>query len=413
MRYAVRDAARQRTRTAPAVAAVAATVAGVVALGIGVSSDARENQETYQPSLAMGEGLVAAGYTSTGERLEPDWESLTSVVRRTLPDADTTSVQGIAAADADIYTQVGVPGSRQPVLSSYGSSLGASELVAADALPVLPGLSDEDREQAGRALADGRVVVFSDAPVDSDLVRLRVERYDVVGDGSPSTPIVRETLPATYLPVTLGTASAQLVMPASVARDLGLPVRTVGLLVNGTTISGDEEEQLSQAIAALGAESTLYVERGYLADDFTIIVLLVLGALGGVLVLGGTLTATLLALSDARPDLATLAAVGASPRARRGIAASYAMVVGVVGSVLGATVGFVPGLAAGVTLTHEGSGDYVVEGGGAIAVPAMSGPYLDVPWLLVLALVVVLPLLSAAMVAVGTRSRLPLVARAA
>ena len=32
-RYAVRDAARHRTRTVPAVAAVAATVAGVVALG--------------------------------------------------------------------------------------------------------------------------------------------------------------------------------------------------------------------------------------------------------------------------------------------------------------------------------------------------------------------------------------------
>ena len=47
------------------------------------------------------------------------------------------------------------------------------------------------------------------------------------------------------------------------------------------------------------------------------IVLLVLGALGGVLMLGGTLTATFLSLSDARPDLATLAAVGASPRTRR------------------------------------------------------------------------------------------------
>ncbi len=47
-----------------------------------------------------------------------------------------------------------------------------------------------------------------------------------------------------------------------------------------------------------------------------------------VLMLGGTLTATFLALSDARPDLATLSAVGASPRMRRGVAASYALVVG-------------------------------------------------------------------------------------
>ena len=44
------------------------------------------------------------------------------------------------------------------------------------------------------------------------------------------------------------------------------------------------------------------------------ILLLILGSLGAVLMLGGTLTTTYLALSDARPDLATLGAVGAAPR---------------------------------------------------------------------------------------------------
>ena len=43
LRYAVRDAARHRTRTVPAVAAVAATVAGVVALGI--ANDQRRGPE--------------------------------------------------------------------------------------------------------------------------------------------------------------------------------------------------------------------------------------------------------------------------------------------------------------------------------------------------------------------------------
>ena len=67
--------------------------------------------------------------------------------------------------------------------------------------------------------------------------------------------------------------------------------------------------------------------------------------------LGGTLTATFLALSDARPDLATLSAVGASPRTRRGVAAAYAVVVGGVGAVLGAAVGFIPGIAVTWPLT--------------------------------------------------------------
>ena len=85
-----------------------------------------------------------------------------------------------------------------------------------------------------------------------------------------------------------------------------------------------------------------YVERGYERPDEALIVLLVLGALGGVLMLGGTLTATFLALSDARPDLATLSAVGAAPRARRRVAAAYALVVGVVGAVLGRGGGLHP-----------------------------------------------------------------------
>ena len=58
--------------------------------------------------------------------------------------------------------------------------------------------------------------------------------------------------------------------------------------------------------------------------------------------LGGTLTATFLALSDARPDLATLSAVGAAPRTRRRVAAAYALVIGFVGAVLGAVVGLHP-----------------------------------------------------------------------
>lgn len=58
-RYAARDAARHRTRTVPAVAAVAATVAGVVALGIAVTSDEAENESTYAPTLAAsGQGAV-------------------------------------------------------------------------------------------------------------------------------------------------------------------------------------------------------------------------------------------------------------------------------------------------------------------------------------------------------------------
>ncbi len=411
VRYAVRDAARQRSRTAPAGAAVAATVAGVVTLGIGASSDAAESRSTYQPTLTSGSGVVTPGWSETGAPLPATWDAAETVVERALPDARTTAVVGLGDPDGDSYTEVLRPGSTQPVLSSYGSALGGSELVGDAAPPAVPGLSATTRERIRTALAAGRAVVFADEVGDSDTVRVRVDRVE--DDGS-TTPVARETLPATYVAVGGATAPAQLLLPPELARGLG-PTRTVGLVVDGTAISAAQEEAVAEGVAALGMQGSFYVERGYQADDEDVIVLLVLFALGAVLVLGGTLTATFLALSDARPDLATLAAVGASPRARRGIAASYAFVVGFVGSVLGAVVGAVPGLAVAVPLTSQGAdGVWTVEGSGSVSgAPPVTGPFLDVPWLLVLGLVVVLPLLTAALVGLLTRARLPLVARAA
>ena len=58
------------------------------------------------------------------------------------------------------------------------------------------------------------------------------------------------------------------------------------------------------------------------------------------------------------------------------------------------------------------TGYCVVEGSGSCTPTGVSvGPFLDVPWLMVLGLVVALPLLTAAVVGVFARSRLPLVAR--
>ena len=133
--------------------------------------------------------------------------------------------------------------------------------------------------------------------------------------------------------------------------ELGAEPATVALAVTGTCRE-QQEEAVNEALAAISESASLYVERGYQADDDD-------GhrparscsSLGGVLMLGGTLTATFLALSDARPDLATLSAVGASPRTRRGVAAAYAVVVGVVGAMLGAAVGFIPGIAVTWPLT--------------------------------------------------------------
>jgi putative ABC transport system permease protein len=398
LRFAVRDASRHRTRTVPAVAAVAATVAGVVALGIANASDAAESEATYTPRLAVGQGAV------NGWGLDQaTWDRIEAAVAREVPDATRTVVTGIPDQLPDGTSQmVGFRSDGHEVSpESWGSSLGPSVLVADRVPAVLPELDAADRERADAVLAAGGAVVFVSTPHEGEEVKVSLSQYGA--RGGRSHVVGSTTVPATFLDLDVPTAPGQGVLSSEAAEALGVDPTTTGLVVDGGVSPADQRD-VDEAIGAITEDAGFYVERGYQNSDETMILLLVLGALGGVLMLGGTLTATFLALSDARPDLATLAAVGASPRSRRGVAASYAVVVGFVGAVLGAAVGFVPGVAVTYPLTGA-SADYYpgVEG--------LPTHYLAVPWALIGALVVVLPLLTALVVGLCTRSRLPMVAR--
>ncbi len=408
LRYAVRDAARHRTRTVPAVAAVAATVAGVVALGIANASDAAENEATYTPSTTAN----AATLTSYGA--DPDWAAFRTLVNREVPGATVTAVRGLPSMDADgvsTYVQLGLPGSDAPLLASYGAALGSDLLVSDDGVPAaLVGIAAEARARASAALRADGLVVFttSTPPPGTDEVRVTVQTYDTPGDGSEAKER-QVTVPATFVRLEGTQAAPQAIASTATARSLGIPVESVGLVVSGVDLTEAEEESITEGVSAISAEASFRVERGYQAEDETRIVQLILATLGAVLMLGGTLTATFLALSDARPDLATLSAVGASPRARRGVAAAYALVVAVTGAALGAMVGFIPGIAISRPLTRGSGG--VIEGSGTVSELVATGPFLDIPWMLIVGLVVLLPLLTAAIVGLTARSRLPLVAR--
>ena len=393
LRYAARDAARHRSRTVPAVAAVAATVAGVVALGIATTSDEKQNEAGYTPSLVAGTGVV--------QGLSGDPETARRILEREIPDATLTEVRGLAvpAGGYDGVSLTLPDGSG--LLDSYGSSLGSDVLVSDGALPpALLAVPDSERTQVEKMLASGGMVAFTDLGVRGNRVRLAVRIYDQ--DSKRVGPAIRGTSPALVVPQAVTQAGPQAVLSTRAATRLGLPTRVVALAVSGTDITRQQEQDATEALAAASDTVSVYVERGYQADDKTRILQWVLFGLGALLMLGGTLTATFLALSDARPDLATLSAVGAAPRTRRGVAAAYAVVVGVIGAVLGAGVGFIPGVAVTYPLT-----------GHQWMPPGTDAPshFLAVPWAMILGLVVVLPLLTALVVGVCVRSRLPLVAR--
>jgi putative ABC transport system permease protein len=397
LRYAVRDANRHRTRTVPAVSAVAATVAGVVALGIGMTSDNAENRATYVPSVAAGVGIVQ--YFGQDP---PSWPALQGVVQRELPGASVTEQQGLS--DADGYTEVRL--GRGPSGGNGSSGLGATVMVSSGRLPLgLIGVSAADAARASAMLAKGGAVSFTTSS-GTDGSEVKVVHHVFDQDTGQETAKASATAPAAFVHVPATWTGPTAVIAPAVADRLEIAPQVVSLAVTGVQVTDKQEEDIDEGLTAVAGDAGLYVERGYQADDADVVAQLVLIVLGAVLMLGGTLTATFLALSDARPDLATLSAIGASPRTRRRVAAAYAVVVGGVGALMGAAVGFIPGIAVSRPLTSQG---YSSSGGGGVI--THSGPYLDIPWLMVLALVVVLPLLTALVVGLFARSRLPLVAR--
>jgi putative ABC transport system permease protein len=403
-RYAARDAARHRTRTVPAVAAVAATVAGVVALGIANSSDELQNEKTYTPQAQLGTGYVSWGpEVLPGEEApDPDeaWSRIEGAVAKAAPDVEVGVLRGPSESyDPDGYTTSSVEVPPAVEEQQWGMVIYGPMITVADDSDLL--VSDTTTAEAvDAALADGRAVVFSgSANIDTD-VRLREDTWREgmdEGEVSYSEPFAAELV---HWDVDrLGPAPTGAVLPVRLADDLGLEVVTTSLRLSGG-IDGPTQTRIEEMVEGAVDGTYVYVERGYQRPPEALIILLVLGVLGGVLMLGGTLTATFLALSDARPDLATLSAVGAAPRTRRRVAAAYALVIGFVGAVLGAVVGFIPGVAISRPLTSM-----------TISGATEQGPFLAIPWLLIVTIVLALPLLTAAVVGLTARSRLPLVAR--
>lgn len=395
LRFAARDAARHRTRTVPAVAAVGATVAGVVALGIAVSSQEAANAATYHPQLPDGYGSVA---------LPPgaDLAAIDDVLVRSVRSDQVVDVRGISTSTDDSELEIEFSQDGEPLLLSYWSTLGSPYAVSAQ-VPDYVELPESDRRRADAVLADGGLVLLHDEQASEDGigmpaldggdVTIDVRRWVYTDeDQSEAQQVAKRDAAAVVIPIGR-TAPAVALLSPRLVKQLHLPTAVVGKLIKAP-ISGEAEKDITEALAAEAEGPYFYVERGYQPDEAVRIIQLVLAALGGILMLGGTLTATFLALSDARPDLATMAAVGARPRTRRGVAAAYALVVGGIGALLGAPIGFIPGIAISKPLTI---------GSGVSA--------LDVPWLLVVLVVVGLPLLTAAAVGACARGRLPLTAR--
>jgi putative ABC transport system permease protein len=254
-------------------------------------------------------------------------------------------------------------------------------------LPLLLGREDDEAVAALRA---GGAVALDPRLLTDGAITLQV--LDGERDETVRVPAVAATAAEGRwnLP-------SEVVLSPAVAERLGLPVGVRELrVVPGRAVTEDEEERLARTTSA--DTGYVYVERGYQDMYAPGLVALVVGA--ALVTIGAVATSTSLAMTDARPDLATMAAVGASRSVRRRMALVTALVLAGLGTALGAVAGAVPGVAAIRALRADG-------------VPTLpdGGWPLVVPWASLLLIAVAAPLAAGLLVALFTRSRLPVVHR--
>lgn len=373
LRMALRDAARNRNRSGPAVAAVMAALAGCVAISIFFVSQDRDAEQTYAPMARFGQVVLYPG--GTGQTPQ-----LTAGIQRDLAAA-------LPGAEVVGWRSAGSACATPECLGYTGALLGEDNAYANAAIggpDVLQAAYGEVDPAAAQALADGKVVVLGEGIARDGTIDIPL--YDAAGTES----LLRD-VPAVTLPAPAGYLYALALLSPDTAAGLGLV--PVGLptyiLDRSTPPTNDERDRLTE----LGRDNSVFsyqVEAGYESPAGPVLLAL-LGA-SVVVVLGATAISTGLAAADGRADLSTLAAVGAAPRTRRLLAMAQAAVVALLGAILGALAGFVPAAALVETL-----GDWP----------------LVVPWSILGAILVVVPLLAAGCAGLFTRSRLPMLRRTA
>ncbi|MBI4939200.1 MAG: ABC transporter permease [Actinobacteria bacterium] len=387
-RFALRDAARQRSRTVPALAATVAAVAAASAVLVLGASQAEADARSYRQQAALGTGWVQFG---NGDPSEPQDRAAT--VAAALRDG--LGVQGVAlgygagpATDTEPFQDVSVllP---EVCLPTRGCSQTGYRVVFVDPAAAAVVAPDADRVRA--ALTAGSAVVFDRQVLDRDgRLPLTGAAYD--GTTAPVTTPV----PAVVVD---GPQRLDFVLaPRALAERLRVNLVAETAYVRPAAAPTPRQlARLDLALARIRPDLGYAVEapQERSADEE---VFLVFGALAVLVALAGTFIAVGLAAADARPDLGTLAAVGADPSVRRRIGAGQAGAIAVPGALVGGAAGILAG--AVLVRLNSVSGNYQLTDLQLVVPPGRT-----------LALVVAVPLLAVALGWLTVRSRLDVVRR--
>ncbi len=419
-RIALRDAARRRGASAPAISAVMAAVAGSVALTVYLGAST-SHTDGYKPTIPIGSVMVDTQLRPGVDAAAPDIASVQATLKATVPGLSSiavTSVDGskhtvipqlpvtlacpyaYALDGRDLSTKLQRAAAADPRCTQSNMNVSfslMSPIVTTDpaVLTAALGLHGGQLDAAVAALNRGQAVINDSRYVTNGTVALDTYAIDATGDAGPAVPA---TVPG--MSVDSGGLSTSLVISPATAKQLELDTSTSGVVATPiTALTSDQIDALQAAMQNAGLPGT-YVEEGPTHDSRTIAV--ILAAAAAVIALGAAAIATGLAAIDGRSDLRTLGAVGATPRVRRVLALCQSGVIAGLGSLLGAIAGLGAGAAVLYALNRVWSGKW----------PAPMPYTIAVPWLNLIISVLIVP--AVAMLGAGliTRSRLPIERRA-
>ncbi|MFE0604017.1 ABC transporter permease [Streptomyces sp. NPDC058892] len=443
-RLALRDAVRNRGRTAPAVAAVLAAVAGTVAVATYQHSSDIQSRHEYVADLPHGTGSLLTSENGAYRDVPALRESLTKqlpVARRADVDRLVVGKPGCepfsrdpACGRAEIITP---KDQRCPLYESpdpeafsaeearrlrqdwrcQGATRGTqySTVVADEKLLSVLAVTDPGSVSA---LRQGRAVAFDKRQVKDGTLTLRIitgpdEAEGIAGPAREPVG-VDKVIPVHLVPEGTEGWGIELVLPPAAVQATGLTTAPVGsyFALDGTPAS-EQLQRIAADIDRMGVDASLRIEAGYQGNDS--LALLALSVFAGLVTIGAAGIATGLSQADAEADLKTLAAVGAPPRVRRTLSGFQCGVVALMGVVLGSAAGILP--AIGLRLTQrrelEALAQRAVEEGYSAAGESVPFVPIAVPWETLAGLLVIVPLGAALLAALVTRSSGALARRAA
>ncbi len=434
-RIALRDLSRQRGRTAPAAAAILGAIAAATAGAVYMAAEAQQNSASWQAEVS--EGTVKVRLTTYGKNSLSTPETaaaVTAAIHDIDPGADVATL-GVALPtqlpeqedwwglypvedESQICPWYLIPDPSEEVQAEYSddprcaqdelslgrwsnstlhAGTGPVNGVLVDDGTVLSLLDDDGAALAAEALAAGRTVVLGASLLWPDgTVRLQINQADA------TEPVLAATLPGAVVTSDLAVFHNTIVPPSAIDQFTGVDLTVTPHVVLATPSSPwthEQENSLNAAVWAIDPDMSASIEARP-ERDVSLTVLALVGA-ASLLALGATWIASGLAAVESRADLATLSAVGAAPRVRRrvaGLQSGFLTATGVVPGIVG-------GLAVGWALVTASAGL-----GTEHPDPRWQ---MVVPWTVLAAAVVVLPLLAGGATALFTPAKLPLTRRAA